>query len=41
MNLLTRYLWLSPWLVVGAEELGLDGLDHALETPAGTFRRDR
>lgn len=33
---LTRYLGLDARLVVGAEQLGLDGLHHTLETPAGT-----
>lgn len=31
---LTGYLWLDARLVVGAEQLGLDGLHHTLEAAA-------
>lgn len=34
---LTRYLRLDAGLVVGAEQLGLDGLNNTLETSAGTW----
>lgn len=33
---LTRYLRLDAGLVVGAKQLGLDGLNNTLETSAGT-----